>query len=260
MNALERVRTRRPQRHRPVAATLATMAALAVGSVSYASGASAPTPPPQRTPAVVPHFTEATSYLAGYDVMPTGGLASASVTFTVPSTTCSAADKADLAEVFEGVITATNVPHQLTAGVMAACAPSGMSVGADVTTPAGNASQSGAVSPGDTVVASLFQTAFDSWAELHDLSNGNAWSAATQPLWMPTTVDIGSQSRAEALPTFTKVAYANATVNGDDLGFSSVGGVTQCDMVIGGVTLVKPGALATTASGTTFTVKFKNAG
>jgi hypothetical protein len=258
MNTFVRVRTSWPRRRWSVATALAAMAALAVGSVSYTSGASAPPPPAPRNHVVVPDAIEPTTYLAGYDVMPTRGLASASVTFTVPAATCTAADQADLADVFEGVSTTGTVTQQLTAGVRTMCSPSGMTLDADVATPAGNASKSG-VSPGDTIVASMFQTSFNSWAEVHDLTNGSYWSATDPAFVDATTVDIGSQSRAGALPTFAKVAYANATVDGDYLGFNSVGGVTQCNLVIGGVTLMKPGPLTTTAGGTTFTVKFKNA-
>ena len=85
-----------------VATLAAGMAALSVATLGFASAAGGTTPS-----LVKPLGASASTYLAGYQATPTGGLASASVTFTVPTVSCTATDKADSAIEWTGVYTNT---------------------------------------------------------------------------------------------------------------------------------------------------------
>ncbi len=147
------------------------------------------------------------------------------------------------------------MPQQTSAGVQTTCGANGIVTNAVVSTP-GQTSYHSGITPGDIVVASLFQGGSASWAEFHDLTNGSYWSA-TSSSDVATTVVIGSQSRAGVLPTFRRIVYSNATVNGDYLGFASVGAQGFKD-VVGSVTIMTAGPLRTSSSGTSFTVKFKS--
>ena len=56
------------------------------------------------------------------------------------------------------------------------------------------------------------------------------------------------------MANFGKISFANATVNGDYLGFDAP---TRFNALNGGDTLVKTSALKTTATGSTFTAQYK---
>lgn len=58
------------------------------------------------------------------------------------------------------------------------------------------------------------------------------------------------------VPTFSKATLSNATVDGDYLGFESP---TEYNALDGGVRLVKSSALATGATGSTFSLTFAHA-
>src|SRR6202042_2194181 len=88
-------------------AVVAGMAAISVATLGFASAAGAAgvarTPQKGENPSVAGSSTT----VAGYQTTPNGGLASASVTFTVPKITCTATDKADGATMWSGVYTST---------------------------------------------------------------------------------------------------------------------------------------------------------
>ena len=125
-------------------------------------------------------------------------------------------------------------------------------------TGSGGFSQPGAA-PGHVVVASLFQSATSTWAEIHDLTNGQYWFDDNSVNQGDTVVDIGTFSDAYLgvpVPTFKKIQFTNATVNGDYLGFESP---TEYNTLNGGDLLVKASALTTSATGSSFSDTFKHA-
>jgi hypothetical protein len=232
------------------------MAALAGTTIGFASGAGAAgTVPKLVKPTNGIEAAGASTYLSGYQATPTGGLASASVTFTVPTITCSAALKASGAGQWEGVFTDSLSAYAL---IFTDCTSSGPLYEFDQATPAGQGVEAGVV-PGDTVVASLFQSSSSTFAELHDLTQNIYYFADYGAPVGDTVVDIGSFNELAAfgfkLPPFTTVKMTNATVNGDYLGFDSP---THWNAVNGGDLLVKSGSLKTSGTGSTFSLVFKH--
>ena len=112
---------------------------------------------------------------------------------------------------------------------------------------------------GDVVVASLFQSATATYAEIHDLT-ANAFRFANNTVNQgDTVVDIGTYNEllfVRPIPTFTTANFTNATVNGDYLGFESP---TEVNALNGGDQLIKSGKLHTTGTGSVFTETFKHA-
>ncbi len=193
-------------------------------------------------------------HLAGYQATPNGGLASASVTFTVPTISCTATDEADGAEVDSGVYSNFDV----LALVAAYCTSSGAKYVYALQTRSGYFNPAGAA-PGHVVVASLFQSDTSTWAEIHDLTNGDYWYDDNSANQGDTVVEIGTNTYAYEgipVPTFKKIQFTNATLNGDYLGFDSP---TQYNTLNGGDLLIKAGALTTSGTGSSFSDKFEAA-
>ncbi len=140
------------------------------------------------------------------------------------------------------------------------CTSTGPATNFNFQTPAGNFDEPGPA-VGDTIVASMFQSGTSTWAELHDLTSGAYW-VANDPINVgDTVIDVGSITQVfdgRPVPTFTKVKLSSATVNGDDLGFSSLGAI-QDNALNGADVLIKAGGLSTTGAGSSFTLKFKHA-
>ncbi|HXW35915.1 MAG TPA: hypothetical protein VEJ87_15175 [Acidimicrobiales bacterium] len=200
---------------------------------------------------------EESQFLAGYQIAPTGGLASASVTFTVPSFTCTTGEDNALAEQFDGVYTDQ---EPLYAFVTEQCYSS---FGARYMYAFGAGtccyfSETG-VAAGDVVVTSIFQSGSSTYAEIHDLTNGAYWFADSAGNLGFTTADIGSQVASEQggepAPNFKKIKFWNATVNGDYLGFDQP---TQYDAYIGSDLAAESSSLTTNVNGSTFTVSKYN--
>jgi hypothetical protein len=244
-------------RGRKLSTALAGAAALAAATLGFASaaGASGTAPAVTKPPAAVhPLAAGASTYLAGYQATPTGGLASASVTFTVPKISCTTADgKHDAAE-WNGVYTDTIKTYAFVAGFCAGTAPQYDWVFA---TSAGPFDEPGAAA-GDVVVASLFQSGSTTFAEIHDLTANAVWIANNNVNQGDTVVDIGTLSEAPGrwVPTFTTANFTNATVNGDYLGFESP---TEFNALNGGDLLIKSGKLHTNGTGSVFSETFKHA-
>ncbi len=238
-----------------VAALIAGMAALTVATLGFASTAGAAgTTPKLDKPSVIEGASSST-FLAGYQASPNGGLASASVTFTVPTISCTATDKDDGAAEATGVYTDT---FDAAAEVEAFCGSSGPNYEYVLATDSGGFFPPG-VAAGDVVVASLFESGTSTWAEIHDLTNGEYWFDNNSVNEGDTVVDIGTDSFAAngvPVPTFPKIKFTNATVNGDYLGFDSP---TQFNTLNGGDLLIKAGALTTNATGSSFSDTFKHA-
>jgi hypothetical protein len=243
------------RRYRKLFVSVAGLAALSVGTLGFAAGAGAAGVVPH---ALTPKAIEAagsSSYLAGYQVTPAGGLASASDTFTVPKITCTAKDKSQSAIQWDGVYTDTLNTFAL---VATECLTSGPTYQYVFQTEAGSFVEPGAA-PGDTVVTSLFQSGSSTWAEIHDLTANLYWFADNPVNQGDTVVDIGTLNgtfEGRPVPTYTTATLSNATVNGDYLGFDSP---TQFNALNGGDLIAKAGKLKTNGSGSSFTVTFEHA-
>lgn len=239
---------------------LAGMAALAVATLGFAQVAGAAGTAPVKPPAglhssAIPFGASASTYFAGYRATPVGGLASASVTFTVPAISCTANDKADDANGWTGIYTDTNNTYAFIDGY---CTSSGPAYNYVVKTEGGSVDQAGAAA-GDVVVASLFQSASSTYAEIHDLTANVNYLADNSVNQGDSVVDIGTFNQVannHPIPTFTKIKFTSATVNGDYLGFDSP---TEFNALNGGDLLIKTGKLATTATGSGFSEAFKHA-
>ena len=195
------------------------------------------------------------TYFGGYQATPSGGLASASATFTVPTAKCTPTDVSADAIEWNGVYTDTLGAY---AFVEDYCTPTGPAYDYNFKTNAGTLTEPGAA-PGDVVVTSLFQSATATEAEIHDLTTNAYWVAANSGNQGDTVVDIGTYNYAAygfPIPTFSKIKFSNATVNGDCLGFDSP---TQVNAVSGATVLIQAGGLTTTAAGSSFTDKFLHA-
>ena len=236
-----------------VSALVAAMSALSVATFGFAAAAGAAG---NASRFERPLGASASTYLAGYQVTPSGGLASASVTFTVPAISCTAKDIADGAIEWTGVYTDTLETQAFVDGY---CSSGGPIYSYVFATLARSFVQSGAA-PGDNVVVSLFQSDTSTWAEIHDLTNGEHWVASNDVNQGDTVVDIGTYSAdvccGSPVPTFSKVKFSSATVNGDYLGFDNP---TQYNTLNGGDLVIKSGALSTSATGSSFSDKFKAA-
>ena len=242
-----------------LSACFAGTAAIAVATLGFTSvaGAAATAPAVVKPPAGA-HTAAAGSstYLAGYQATPSGGLASASVTFTVPKISCTTADKNKDAVVWNGAYTDSLSAYAFVAGF---CESSGPAYDWVFATDAGSFQEPGAAA-GDVVVASLFQSATATYAEIHDLTANALWFANNTVNQGDTVVDIGTYSEVSSsgrpVPTFTTANFTNATVNGDYLGFESP---TEVNALNGGDLLIKSGKLHTTGTGSVFSEQFKHA-
>jgi hypothetical protein len=237
-------------------AGLAALGAATLG-VASAAGAAGTAPAVAQTPAKAhPLGASSSADIAGYQATPTGGLASASVTFTVPKISCTPADTNKGAEDWNGVFTNSFSAYAL---VASQCLSSGPVYDWQFQTLAGTFNEPGAAA-GDVVVASLFQAGNSTFAEIHDLTQNATWEANNTVNQGDTVVNIGTFNEDVSLgvpvPTFTKANFTNATVNGDYLGFESP---TEINALNGGDLLIKSGKLHTTATGSVFTETFKHA-
>lgn len=241
---------------RGVSVAMVGLAALAAGTIGFSSVAGAASAAPRLArPAAIRADAGTSNYLAGYKVSPTNGLASASVTFTVPSITCSPTDKSQGATQWDGVYTDTLDTYALVATI---CTSSGPSYEYAFATEAASYVEAGAAA-GDVVVASLFQSATATFAVIHDLTDNDYWFADNSVNQGDTTVDIGALNDTYVgtpIPTYAKAKFSNATLNGDYLGFESP---LQYNTVSSIDTVAKSSALTTTASGSSFSTKFVHA-
>jgi hypothetical protein len=232
------------------------LAALSVGTVGFASGADAAGPAPLPRHLAI-EAAGSSNGLAGYYLPPTGGLASASVTFTVPKVTCTKSDKSKDAVQYEGVYT---IALDVYALVGTSCSSTGTAYQYFFSTNAGSFTESGAA-PGDTVVTSVFESKSSTYAEIHDLTANLYWVASNPVNQGDTAIAIGALNgtyNGVPIPTYTTVKFSNATVNGDYLGFDSpeqVNTVNASDSVL----IAKAGKLKTTGAGSSFSVSFEHA-
>ncbi len=243
-------------RGRKLSAAVAGLAALSVGTLGLASGAGAAGAAPLSTRPLTTEGAGTSNGLAGYLVGPTGGLASASVTFTVPKITCSSTDKSDSATQYDGVYTLALDVYAL---VGTFCTSTGPSYQYVFATEAGSFDEPGAAA-GDVVVASFSESGSATWAKIHDLTNGAYWFADNSVNQGDTSAAIGALNdtyQGLPIPTYTKVNFSNATANGDYLGFESPGKYNTVNTSYAKV-IAKPSSLKTTAAGSAFSLTFKH--
>jgi hypothetical protein len=114
-----------------------------------------------------------------------------------------------------------------------------------------------AVSPGDTVVASLSESATATAGTLDDLTSGATAQAVGPATSDDTTVFIGdaggSQFGVTAVPTFSKVVFSQAQVDGEYL---ALWVPARENLQTGSDAQIDAGALA--RPGDTFTTTFKH--
>ncbi len=186
--------------------------------------------------------------IAGYDASPSVGVASASVTFTVPTATCPTTDgtlSGSLGVYFGSFDTYAQIGLNCNG-------TSPASYTYEFSTPAGSFTEPGAA-PGHTVITSIFQTKTTLEAEIHDLTNGAFWVANDNADLGPVSAIFGYFSDLPTIAPFTTTTMSNATVNGDYLGFEKP---THDNLYNGSDLLAKSGALKTGAKGTSFNVAF----
>jgi hypothetical protein len=202
-----------------VAAT--AMLAAALGSAGSASAAT-PKPPARSHPTFVRTLSAGKAVateadFGGYTAEPTAGVASASVSFTIPSVRC----PANLGTAFMNIGLATNSSDAL---IYVYCPPGGGAAPQydyDLFTPSGQEFQP--ASAGDTVVATNFETSNVTQAEIHDMTNGQFWLDNYTGDARDSVAQIGTftDTAAYEVPSFAPVTMSNVQLNGDYLGFES---------------------------------------
>jgi hypothetical protein len=191
---------------------------------------------------------------AAYTAEPSAGVASASVSFTIPTVTCPA--NGDQGFMYPGVRTNSSI-----AVMDIYCPGSGAAAvyDYDLVTPSGQDLQP--ASAGDTVIATIFETTTITQAEIHDLTNGQFWLDSYTGDAGDSIVGIGDftdTSEGVEVPTFAPVTMSNVQVNGDYLGFESPTQYNDYNPNNGHV-VITTGAVKTASSGSSFKLTFKKA-
>lgn len=221
-------------------ATVGLLGTVGVGTIGLAPSAGA-TPVASQT-------------MAGYQVTPTGGLASASATLTIPNISCTPGTPSDLS-------IGLSANGAGSAGFGDSCNPGG-TTGLQFSVKAGSSGEQGDTTlvpkPGDVVVLSVFQSSTTTEAELHDLTQHGYIYSISAGNAGATTVFIGTTANPlHDLDSFTKAVVTNATINGDYLGFDSP---TRYNYTGFGTTpIIKTSAITTNAAGSTFSLTNKSA-
>jgi hypothetical protein len=194
-----------------VAATLGMMAA----SAGFAGPASATTPRLSNG---------AAQFFAGYTLTPSNGVASVSTTFKVPTITC--ATGAGPGQAFGVWGYDTQTAYVAEAAVQTYCTGTTPTYNFYILANSADFTEGG-VSPGDTVVASFYETPGWTQATVHDRTSGVTWIANWATNYLPaSTVWIGTDSipgNGYVAP-FVSVKFTKTQVNGDYLGYQSPSG------------------------------------
>jgi hypothetical protein len=241
-----------------VAATAVLASTLGLAGRANAASPAPPKPPaPRARPNTHPAFKAARTAVyneadfGGYTAYPSNGVASASVSFKIPTITCTTNET-------EGLVLFGIETSYAAAVIEVYCdTPGPASYFYYMDTPSGTEAQP--ATAGDTVVASIFETSSITQAEIHDLTNGQFWLDNT-------TIDVGdaeasfgafsNTAAGRVVPSFPKLSMSNAQVNGDYLGFESPVRYNDEGADTGHV-VISTGALKTTASGSSFALTFK---
>jgi hypothetical protein len=196
----------------------------------------------------------ASTYLAGYTVSPSGGLASASTTFKVPALDCSSGNT--YGQAFGVGDEPTDGAPVTLATVGLICSGGSATYAFFFQANGGTAFEESGVSAGDTVVASLSQTASQVEVEMHDITSGSYWFATNSPA-PESTITIGSfplfSGGQLGIAPFAKTTFSKTQVNGDYLSFVSP---TKTNEKRSGATLISTGSIP--HNGDSFKLTFKN--
>jgi len=185
---------------------------------------------------------------AGYLSEP-AGFASASATFTVPTVSCGSSQTGEeaIGVMLQGGDEGT-VYQQDDANALLECNAGTASYQLRVDAGSAAFTEAG-VSPGDTVVASIFQTSSVVEATVHDRTSGYTWNAAGSPLsgtgWQ-WGVWTGAYYWGGGFVAFTSSTFTKCQINGDYLTYSTP---IQYNYKIGNKTYIKASPLNSTGDG-----------
>lgn len=197
------------------------------------------------------------NWLAGYQVSPSSGLASVSVTFKMPTADCSTDVSGNVYSVSFGVYTDDLADYAMAVAICLNTGPA--EYGFQVKTPAGTFNEPG-LNAGDTVLAYIAQTPASTIAVVRDLTTGAHWRSAYGADQAKKTIDIGAYEALRngyEIPPFTTTKFTNAQVNGDYLKFEAPTRYNAYDPG-NGHEVIASGSLTTGASGSSFSVTFLN--
>ena len=179
-------------------------------------------------------------------------MASASTTFKVPTITCATGAGPGQSLGVWGYDTQT--AYVAEAAVQTQCTGTTPTYNFYILANSANFTEGG-VSPGDTVVASFYQTPGWTQATVHDLTSGVTWVANWATTFLPaSTVWIGADSipgNGHVAP-FGSVKFTKTQVNGDYLGYQSPSGWNWTNIIKNRV-LVSASQIT---GGDTFTLTF----
>jgi hypothetical protein len=148
--------------------------------------------------AVAPQGATASQYFAGYTVTPTGGVASASTTVTVPTVTCGSSRSVVYFGLSDTDVSTGAWPQNLVT-IVVACGGSPSPAYYPLIQINGiPGCQGGPVRPGDKEVLSLSQTGSKDTGTYKDLRNGKGCSAWSYPP-PDSSIDIGDVWRRRAI-------------------------------------------------------------
>ena len=136
------------------------------------------------------------------------------MTFKIPVVNCTDTPNAT---VSEGVITSTLRTWAL---AQESCSSGTPASSFTVGTPAGSSSGLAGASPGDKIVASMFQSGTSTSADIRDLTSGSHWFETDPTNEGDTGIGIGTYLTGP-VASFATIKMSNAQVNGQYLGFES---------------------------------------
>jgi hypothetical protein len=173
-----------------------------------------------------PGLKTSTNFGAGYFSYPgTGNVASASVTFKTPTFSCAKTTDDEWLSPGVWIYNSSGVLSQFS-GVEFNCNDGATFTGDVICLDSyATCDDSMTVSPGDRVVASLSESSTATIAAVHDLTSGTHVSISAAATTTDETVFVGdegpmlaSSGAVTRVPTFTKVLFSKAQVNGQYLG------------------------------------------
>jgi hypothetical protein len=183
---------------------------------------------------------------AGYTATPSGGIASASATFKVPTISC--ADDNPYLQEF-GI----DIDNAQYSTVLTSCDGAGNATYEfNLRTNGGGSFTGPGVSPGDTMLASIWQTISTVETRLTDETTGVFWYDTASPSGGLSSASIGGVNLGDT-PPFTKVAFSKCQVNALYLGYE---GPTQYNQTSGSTTLVTASRLG--SPGDSFKLTYKH--
>jgi hypothetical protein len=228
----------------------AALAAAALGALGVSASFAGPASASPATPT-----NGQAQFFAGYQLSPPHGVASVSTTFTVPTITCT---KSGAGQSYGVWGFDTQTAWVGAAAVQTYCNGLTPTYNFYILANSANFTEPGAA-PGDTVVASFYETPGWTQATVHDLTRNYTWVADWAPdsSYLPASnIWIGTQSIPGNgyVAKFGVVKFTKTQVNGDSLGFQSP---TAFDWANIAANRIKVSTSAITG-GDSFTLAFKH--